>query len=276
MKKRPSIRRIALLLGMAYFAAVVLVGCVQRRLLYFPADPSAGELRAQVDANHLKPWTNAAGLRIGWRRDGSGPAPRPPVLVVHGNGGCAADRAYIIDPLQNGFPCDVHVLEYPGFAGRPGSPSQESLLAAADEAAGLLAARGPVFVVGESLGTGVACHLAATRPKDVAGVVLLAPYNHLGAVAGYHYPWLPVRLLLLDKFPSDEWLPRYDGPVAVVLGLADGVVPARFGRALHDGYPGPKRLWELPGAGHGGAAVRPPEWWSEAFGFLASTPRRVP
>lgn len=174
------------------------------------------------------------------------------------------------------MPCDAFVLEYPGFADRPGSPSQDSLLRAADEGMDLLASRGPVFVVGESLGTGVACHLAGTRPRDVAGVVLLAPYNRLGAPAAHHYPWLPVGLLLLDRFPSDEWLPKYDGPVAVSLGLEDQVVPAKFGRLLFDAYPGRKRVWEFAGAGHWEAANRPAAWWGEAFGFLRQEPRRVP
>jgi hypothetical protein len=64
--------------------------------------------------------------------------------------------------------------------------------------------------------------------------------------------------------------------VAVVLGKADQVIPARFGRALYDAYPGPKRLWEFDGEGHWEAANRTPAWWAGAFAFLRSPDRRVP
>jgi pimeloyl-ACP methyl ester carboxylesterase len=268
-----SLWRLLLTGLMAYLSLTLLVGCVQRRLIYHPPRLSAAELQPYADAQQLQPWTNASGLRIGWWKPPPGVKPVVRVMLMHGNAGSAAGRDYLLVPLQAGVPAEVRLLEYPGFADRPGSPSQTTLLAAADEALDTLPRDLPLVLVAESLGTGVACYLAGTHPDRIAGVILLTPFNNLGATAGYHYPWLPVKTILLDRFPSDEWLPRYGGPVGVVLGLEDRVVPAELGRRLYAGYGGPKRLWEIPGAGHWEASQRPAEWWAEAFQFLRDPAR---
>jgi len=263
-----TLRRTGAWAGFGYAALLLTVGCVQRRLLYHPPQLGPEEGNRLAEHHRFQPWTNAAGVRIGWSRSRSGTAAGGCVLITHGNAGAAAERAYLVDPIQAGSDLDVYVLEYPGFAGRPGTPSQDSLTAAAGEALTLLGSRRPVYLVGESLGTGVACFLAGTRPTEVAGVILLTPFDHLSAVAAHHYPWLPVRMLLLDRFPSDLWLKQYAGPVGIVVGTADRVIPARFGHRLHDGYSGPKRLWEYQGEDHWEASHRPPEWWRESLGFL--------
>jgi len=251
-----------------YAALVLTVGCVQRKLIYHPPGLAGGEQDAVVARTRLQPWTNGAGMRIGWWRPGGGSRPGS-VLVVHGNAGAAAERAYLLDPIQQATGLDVFVLEYPGFAGRPGKPSQATLTAAADEGLGILSSsRMPVYVVGESLGTGVAAYLAGHHPQNVRGVVLLTPFNSLTAAAGHHYPWLPVRWLLMDPYPSETWLASYPGPVGVVVGTSDRVVPAEFGQRLYEGYSGRKQLWTFEGEDHWEASHRPAEWWAEAFGFL--------
>ena len=104
-----------------------------------------------------------------------------------------------------------------------------------------------------------------------AGVVLLAPYNHLSAVGQAHIWILPVALLLCDKFPSDEYLHAYHGPVAILVSGKDWVVPERFGRRLYDSYNGPRRLWEFPKGNHRTVMVQPPEIWRQIIDFWRST-----
>lgn len=269
------LRRGGSCVAFGYAVLVLTVGCVQRRLLYHPPPLGSGEVSQVAERHGFLPWTNAVGIRIGWFRSSTGIASEACVLIMHGNAGAAADRAYLADPIQAGSNVDVYVLEYPGFAGRPGTPSENSLTAAAGEALSLLGRQRPVYLVGESLGTGVACFLAGTRPAEVAGVILLTPFDRLSSVAAHHYPWIPVRMLLLDRFPSEEWLKQYSGPVGIVVGTADQVIPARFGHRLHAGYTGPKRFWEFEGEDHWDASHRPPEWWRESIGFLrAATVRR--
>lgn len=253
-------------LACAYGFLVLVVGCSQRRLIYHPTrmDPETALQIAAEDG--LAPWTNSIGSRIGWRRtSGTGAGS---VLVLHGNAGSAARRGYLVGPIHAATGMDVHVLEYPGFGSREGRPSQDSLTDAAAEGLGLLASRGPVFLVGESLGTGVASYLAGRHSKDVRGVILLTPFDSLESAARHHYPFLPVGMILADTYPSAAWIQGYKGPLGVVIAAQDQVVPAELGRRLHDSYTGPRRLWVVPGADHWEGANRPVAWWKEAFGFL--------
>ena len=121
--------------------------------------------------------------------------------------------------------------------------------------------------LGESLGTGVAAYLAGTYPGRVAGVVLFAPYNRLADVAQYHLRILPVDWLLVERFPSEDYLRQYHGPVGVFVGGKDNVVPEKFGRRLYEGYAGPKRIWEFPEANHWTVTERTPGDWKEIIDF---------
>ena len=169
--------------------------------------------------------------------------------------------------IQNVAAFDVFILEYPGYADRPGSPSQKSLLRAADEAFQLLATNQPVYLVGESLGTGVAAYLAKTYSNKIAGVMLISPFNCLTDVAQNHFPLLPVRLLLVDRFPSEKYLRHYQGKVGITVGGKDTVVPEKFSLRLYHGYAGPKRLWEFPDGGHIQINEQPSEFWKEVVEF---------
>lgn len=182
--------------------------------------------------------------------------------MFHGNAGSAAGRDYLIDPIQEGVGADVFVLEYPGYADRPGKPTEASLVAAGLEALSRIPDGAPVVLVGESLGSGVASAVAGAAPDRVRAVLLLVPFRELAEAAASHYPWLPVRLLLRDRFASHEHLARHPGPVGFVVAGRDRVVPPESGRALHGGFPGRKRLWEFPGEGHWEGSNRDPAFYS--------------
>jgi pimeloyl-ACP methyl ester carboxylesterase len=263
-----------LMLRLLSLAAMVYVGLAaflfvqQRKLIYFPTRITAEELTARAAELQFRPWTNASGNRIGWWRPAEGKAVGT-VLITHGNASTAVGREYIAQPLQSARPLDVFVLEYPGFADRPGEPTEASLLGAATEGFVLLTNRpGPLLLVGESLGTGVAAYLAGQFPGRVAGVCLLAPYTRLSDVGAAQFPWLPVRLLLRDRYPSAEHLRAFHGPLAVLVGEADSTVPAELGRRLHAGYDGPKRLWSFPGQEHWEVIKQPADVWLEVLRFL--------
>jgi len=100
------------------------------------------------------------------------------------------------------------------------------------------------------LGSGPACYLAGKYGAKVKGVFLVAPYNNMAAAASAHLPLFPVKWMLKDKYPSDQWLKDYHGPLAVMLGGKDEIIPSELGRRLFDGYGGPKKLWFEPAATH--------------------------
>jgi fermentation-respiration switch protein FrsA (DUF1100 family) len=103
----------------------------------------------------------------------------------------------------------------------------------------------------------------------VAGLLLLTPFDSLANVAQHHYPLLPVRWILRDSYPSSEWLQKYRGPVAIIVAADDTIVPAKFGRKLHESYAGPKKLIVAEHADHNDLLhTLPPSAWQEALQFL--------
>jgi pimeloyl-ACP methyl ester carboxylesterase len=271
---RPKLRkraaRIALLLGIPYLLVLVAVFVWQRHLLFFP-DKVPYDLSLTIaQRSGFEPWLNGSGQVIGWKQICQTNGPRDRVLITHGNAGSALNRMDFADMLKPVGSFDVYILEYPGYGARSGSPTEKSLCEAADEAIALLAKDGPVYVIGESLGTGVAAHLAGAHPESVAGLLLIAPYHNLGDVAQHQMPVFPAKWMLWDRFPSGENLRNYHGRVAVLLAGQDTVVPNKFGRRLYDSYAGPKKVWAVPEATHNSLPSRPEAWWRELVAFWNS------
>jgi len=259
-----KIRRTALLLIGIYLLAVLALTLSQRRLIYYPTRFKAEVGERWGVGSELDPWKNSAGEIIGWKRLSKTPATGQ-VLIVHGNAGCAIDRAPYADALQKAAPFDVYILEYPGYGSRSGSPSESSIFAAANEGIGLLGTNRPIYLIGESLGTGVAAYLAGTHA--IAGVLLIAPYNNFATVAQEHMPLFPVKWILRDRYPSDTYLKTYNGPLVVLLAGNDRVVPNHLGRRLFDDYRGPKKLLEQPNATHDDIHMIKPAVWTEITTF---------
>jgi hypothetical protein len=253
---------------MVYLAVCVAVTIFQRRLIYFPPVYSAERVDQFAQSAKLERWRNPSGRAIGMKRLSPKQPAEGRVLIVYGNASTATGCAHYADVIQGVAAFDVFIVEYPGYADRPGSPSQGGLFRAADEAFQLLTTNGPVYLVGESLGTGVASYLAGTHPGQVAGMVLFAPYNRLADVGQYHMTILPVHLLLVDRFPSEDYLRNYHGPIAMLVAGEDQVIPEKFGRRLYDGYSGSKRLWEFPMDDHGSVMERLPNVWKQLITFL--------
>lgn len=270
-RSKPAIQkrfRLALLIcGALYLAACLGCAAWQRRLIYFPPAFTTEQVDDFAKAAKLERWRNPAGQPVGMKRLSPTQPAEGRVLLVYGNGSCATGCARYADVIQKAAALDVFILEYPGYADRAGEPSQESLFRAADEGLQLLGTNGPVYLVGESLGTGVAAYLAGTYSGKVAGVVLFAPYNRLADVAQHHVRILPAAWLLVERFPSEDYLRQYHGPVAVFVGGKDHVVPEKFGRRLYEGYAGPKRIWEFPEANHGTVTYRTSGEWKEIVDF---------
>lgn len=232
-----SIVRIAGTLLACYAAAVAFVFFRQRSLLYYPSH--------QTLPSALVPWTNSGAI-IGYCREVA--QPRAIWLMMHGNAGQAADRDYVLARMS--ATDSLYVLEYPGYGGREGNPSKESINRAASGAYQLLRTRFPhtaVCVLGESLGSGPACALASEKiPPDK--IILFTPYDNLASVAAQHFPWLPVRLLLRDNWDNVAALKNYRGPVEIYGATEDVVIPIAHARTLASRVPQAK-LIEIPG-GH--------------------------
>lgn len=260
--------RVALVLVAGYALLVLAAFLLQRRMLYFPDTnpPSSGQLAAAG----LTLWPAAGDYRgvIGTQPQ---PHDRGTVLVFHGNAGAAWQRSYYVDALH---PLGYRVIlaEYPGYGGRPGAPSEAVLVADAQETLRRAYAEygAPIYLWGESLGSGVTSAVAAAPAAPVAGLVLLTPWDSLPDLAQGLYPFLPVRWLLLDRYDSVHNLTGVSMPVAVVIAGRDEIIPPARAERLYDGLSAPKERWVLPDAGHNSWPIAPDlAWWREVMAFLA-------
>lgn len=265
----PAWRGVAWLL--LILGVLVMLTALQRQLIYFPTVQAEAELLAVAQQTGLQPWRDGQRRVIGWHAATRGEGGRR-LLVFHGNAGQALHRDYYLQGfhgLEEDW--DVLLFEYPGYGAREGAPSEASLKAAAVAALETLLSQDarPVYLLGESLGSGVASHLAANYPEQVAGLLLVTPFTSLVDVAAHHYSFLPVRALLQERYDSLEALSHYRGPVAFLLAGDDEVVPTALGQRLHDSYPGPRWLRVEPGAGHNSLPMQPQaSWWAEVSNFL--------
>jgi fermentation-respiration switch protein FrsA (DUF1100 family) len=147
----------------------------------------------------------------------------------------------------------VLLFDYRGYGGNPGSPSERGLATDARAASRYLAVRSGVdpariAYFGESLGAAVAVGLATERPPS--GLILRSPFTSMTDVGGYHYPFLPVRWLLRDRYPSIDRIAKVGCPLLIVSAARDSVVPAAQSRRLYDAARDPKRLVVIPNVDH--------------------------
>jgi len=202
---------------------------VERSLLFYPTHLS--------DPQGLKPWVKD-GLTIGYSRPAN--SPRNVWLMLHGNAGQAADRAYAIPKFSTDD--SVFILEYPGYGKREGLPSTNSLNDAAKEAYQFLRKTypdKPICVVGESIGSGPASSLAALQiPPDK--LVLIVPFDKLSLVAKDHFPAFLVSLIMRNEWDNIAALANFKGPVDIFGAQGDSVIPVEHARALAASIPSSK------------------------------------
>jgi pimeloyl-ACP methyl ester carboxylesterase len=262
-----AIKLLLICVAIFYLGICVFMALIQRSLLYLPRVYDSARVDQRAKSEGLVRWTDAHGSNIGFKRLALQQPSQGSVMVTYGNGSIATDCAHYADDIQNITNFDIYILEYPGYEDRPGTPTQASLFAAASEALQTLPANKPLYLVGESLGTGVASYLAGTFTNRIAGLVLISPFNSVADVAQYRYPLLPIRLLIEDPFESQDYLMNYHGKVGITVDGRDTVVPEKFGLRLYHGYAGPKKLWEYPNGGHCEIYVPHAKFWKEAVEF---------
>ncbi|MGB3356457.1 MAG: alpha/beta hydrolase [Mycobacterium sp.] len=246
-------RRTAIVLAVTVTLVTGLLGLLwsqQRRLIYFPStDPVPPAATVLPGAGDVVIPT-ADGLDLGaWFLPAD---PGPAVLVLSGNGGDRTMRAPLAAALHD-MGMSVLLLDYRGYGGNRGRPTEDGLAIDARAALDWLSGQPGVdseriAYWGESMGGAVAVGLAVERPP--AALVLRSPFTSLADVAAVHYPWLPVRRLLLDRYPSIDRIGALTAPVLVIAGETDDIVPASHSRRLFDAAPQPKEYVLIDGAGH--------------------------
>ncbi len=233
-----------------YLGVAGLLYTYQRDYLYFPDTRRPVATPENVPSFKEVELVTADGLRLlAWYVPP--PEGRPVLLYFHGNGGHVG---YRWDRLSRFAASGLGVLmpEYRGYGGNEGQPSEAGFFADADVAMAFLEKeRIPpdrIVVYGASLGTGVATRVASEY--QVAALVLEAPFTSITAMAAAQFPYLPVSLMLKDRFDSLSRIARVRAPILIMQGAQDQIVPPALGRELFAAAPEPKEFWSSPDGGH--------------------------
>lgn len=256
------------------YLLVVLVFMWLETLLIFPtwAVP-AGEWERPDLPHEDVSFVSPDGTRLhGWYFPHSDPVAY--VLYCHGNGEDVSHLADYMDTLRDRYAVSVFAFDYPGYGKSEGRPNEPTVIASGRAAQSWLAARADipanrVVIWGRSIGGAVAVQLAAD--SGARAMLLERTFANLADVGAYHYPWLPVRTLLRNRFDSLSRIAGYNGPLLQSHGTADEVVPLEYGRRLFDAATAsPKQFITLPDTGHNGPNSE--EYYTEVQRFFADLP----
>jgi len=244
-----TLKSVIITLLVCYAGMLVLLFVAQRSLMYFPDRTRIAPAAAGLSGADEIVLDTADGEKVvAWHippQEG-----KPVIVYFHGNGGALHIRVGRFRALTAGG-YGLLALSYRGYGGSTGRPTEAGLLADAAAAYSFATARyAPAKIVlwGESLGTGVAVAFAVQHP--VGGLVLEAPFTSAVDIAAAVYPFVPVRLLMLDQFRSDERINAVKAPILVMHGERDRVVPIAYGERLFALAREPKKFVRFPQGGH--------------------------
>ena len=244
-----------------YLTFVVGLYFFQRQLIYNPSKtmsspseagvPSMQELKVpSLDENILKFWYRASNTN------------QPTIIFFHGNTGNLSDRSFKIKPyLDAGF--GVLLGSYRGYGKNLGNPSEIGLYQDARAQLNYLRSLGVYpkdwILYGESLGTGVAVQMAYEMAANnqgekisnpVRGLILEAPFSSMPQIAQEHYPFVPARFMIWDRYDSISKINQINTPVLIIHGHNDKVISIEHGIKLLQIANQPKQAKWIPLAGH--------------------------
>lgn len=248
-RRRPKLAR-AILIVVAIAAFIYAALCLalfvgQRSFLYYPQAKSA------ADDNTLTLNINGERVLVTTRL-------RPGSEAVIYFGGNAEDVSRSLPTLESAFPeRSLYALNYRGYGGSTGKPSEAALIADAVTLFDRVHIEHPhITIIGRSLGSGVAVHIASMRP--VERLVLVTPYDSLASIAAIHFPYFPVRWLLLDKFESWRYAPKVTAPTKMIAAQNDEIIPLASTESLYKRLPQSlTTLTVIKGVGHNNISDSP-------------------
>ncbi len=250
--------------------SAIFSGCsVEHSFLYYPdVSTPSDEL---LEAHRLKAWCTSTTDYRGFVSANGIARARGTVIVFHGNAGRASDRVFYNEVLSTlGY--RVVLAEYPAYGGRKGALGEKSFVADAVETIRMVFEqfKGPIFLLGESLGCGVVAAAAARTDITITGIILITPWDTLVSVAQFKFPYLPVRFLLTDRYDNIGNLKDYKGNVAIIGAEKDEIIPLKHARNLYNSLSADtKRMWILKTAGHNNWPMYShPSLWKEIMDFM--------
>lgn len=261
--------RILGLMLIAYTGAVLLLMFLENSLIFFPSPFPAGNWQPVGLPIEDAEFSAADGAALhGWYVPHA--KPRGVVLFCHGNAGNITHREEILRRLHRVAGVSVFIFDYRGYGRSQGKPTEAGVLADARAAREWLARRANLpakrlILMGESLGGAVAVHLAAEG--GARGLILESTFTSLPDVAAYHFPWVPVRLLMRTRLDALAKIREYRGPLLQSHGDQDTIVPYDLGRRLFEAAHEPKQFITFPGGDHND--LRDVDYYEKLGEFIA-------
>ena len=202
--------------------------------MYHPSENNYSNDQLTVQIEKIKVDTNDGIELLGWyhKKDINR---YKTILFFHGNAGSLENRIHKLNHFKE---MDVNflIIAWRGFSGNKGKPSEKGLYEDGKSAINWLLKKGVkeenIIIYGESLGTGVATHLSQKR--KFAGIILETPFTSMIDAAKKFYPYIPVSLLLKDKFNIKDKIKNVTVPVLVMHGESDQIVPFFMGKKIYE------------------------------------------
>lgn len=247
----------------------MLIRMIERSLVYPVPSRERGDWRPRWLRPQNVWFRSADDTKLhGWYVPASDPARL--VVYCHGNGEHVADQANLVTRLQSYLSATVFLFDYRGYGRSRGKPSEAGCIADGLAAQRWLAERegvktDDIVVIGRSIGGGIAVAMAAEQGAHT--LVLENTFSRMTDAAAHLYPWLPVRLVMRNRYNSLRRIELFSGPLFQCHGTADEIVPIKLGRRLHEAAPGRrKHFYEIANGRHNDTP--PPAYYSALAQFL--------
>jgi fermentation-respiration switch protein FrsA (DUF1100 family) len=233
-KFRKNLLKLILIIFFLYFFVLVFLYFYQRNLLYLPNENNYSGDKISVDIQKVKIPTSDNIELLGWYHE-KNLKDHKTLVYFHGNAGSLENRIHKLNHFKN-MNINFLIIAWRGFSGNNGKPTEEGLYIDGKSAIDWLIKKGVdeknLILYGESLGTGVATHLA--QNKNYAGVILETPFTSMIDTAKKFYPYIPVSLLLKDKFENYKKIKNINSPILVMHGEVDQIVPFFMGKKIYE------------------------------------------
>ena len=223
-----------LILASIYFFILISTYVFQRNLLYHPKENNYFGDPLTVEIEKVKINTQDRIELLSWYHNKNLNNYKT-ILFLHGNAGSLENRIHKINHFKD-MNVNFLLISWRGFSGNKGKPTEKGLYEDAKSAVAWLKSKGVnennIIIYGESLGTGVATEIA--QNKNFAGIILESPFTSMVDAAKNKYPYLPVRLLLKDKYESNKKIKNIKSPILIMHGKVDTLVPFDMGKKMYE------------------------------------------
>ena len=232
-KKKMYILSIVGLVVLIYLTITFVLYYSQRSLLYHPSENNYSGDKLIVPIDKVKILTDDNIELVAWHHKKNDNYKT--ILFLHGNAGSLENRIHKINHF-NDMDVNFLIVAWRGFSGNKGKPTENGLYIDAKSAVKWLKNKGvneeEIIIYGESLGTGVGTEIA--QNKNFAGIILETPFTSMIDAAKKFYPYIPVNLLLKDKFENKKKIKNINSPILVMHGEADQIVPFSMGKKIYE------------------------------------------